>query len=94
MLGDICSYIHLGSHIVHRCPVAVDNCVEMAAHIVVMLSTKKETSPDRISRSSGAMWPLNCAVTSSITEWSSGGRDSGMLFDGRSESVERSMFEV
>ena len=53
--------------------------------MVVMLEWKKSMSPERMSRSELGMWPFSCAVTSSMTAWSSDG--SSAVRDGRSERV-------
>lgn len=84
--------LHIGSAILHRWFATVVICCEMASPMTDMLSMKKSRSPARISRSAGGIWPLSCAVMSSITECSSGGRIA--LFEGRSESVVSRMLDV
>jgi hypothetical protein len=74
----------LGSAILQRYSTTMLSWSESVVEMVVMLSTKKSSSPERISRSESGTWPLSWADTISRLEWSSDGK-SGDL-EGRSSS--------
>ncbi|CAI6253145.1 unnamed protein product [Periconia digitata] len=46
----------------------------MLSEMMSMLERKTSLSANNISWSTKGIWSLSCAVISSITEWSSGGR--------------------